>query len=86
MAGGPKRDITHDIDFSQFSYSYTCVIIFVIVFLMTLPRDTSIYGKINAFGVVFIVIIIIFTCYVGFHSISETTYTHDESKYEEYEQ
>ena len=42
---------------------------------MTAPRDVSMYNKINSFGVIFIVIIIIFTCTVGFYSISNTNYT-----------
>ena len=75
MAGGPKREIKHNIDFSEFSYSYTCIIIFVIVFLMTVPRDTSIYNKINSFGVIFIMIIITFTVGVGIFSMTNTDYT-----------
>ena len=58
LAGGPEQDIKHNIDFSEFSYTYTCFIIFIIVFAMTAPRDVSIYNKINSFGVVFIMIII----------------------------
>lgn len=74
-AGGEARPITHDTDWSQFSYSYTCIIIFVIAFAMTAPKDTSIYNKINSFGVVFIAIIIVFTCGVGIFSLTNTNYT-----------
>lgn len=74
-AGGEERPISHDADWSQFSYSYTCIIIFVISFAMTAPKNTSIYNKINSFGVVFILIIIIFTCGVGFYSMTNTNYT-----------
>ena len=42
---------------------------------MTAPKNTSIYNKINSFGVVFILIIIIFTCGVGFYSMTNTNYT-----------
>ena len=83
MSGGPKREIKHNIDFSEFSYSYTCIIIYVIVFLMTCPRDTSIYNKINSFGVLFIAIIIVFTIGIGVDSITNTTYTTDEDKAKE---
>ena len=60
IATGEERSIDHNTDWSQFSYSYTCIIIFAIAFAMTIPRDTSIYNKINSFGVFFIMIIIIF--------------------------
>ena len=51
---------------------------------MTAPRDVSIYNKINSFGVLFILIIIIFTSGVGFYSISNTDYTVDKDRYKEY--
>lgn len=84
LAGGESRKITHDIDFKNFSYTYTCFIIFAIVFAMTAPRDVSIYNKINSFGVLFIAIIIIFTSGVGIYSMTNTDYTTDADKYEEY--
>lgn len=83
-ATGEERTIDHDTDWSQFSYSYTCIIIFVIAFTMTAPKDTSIYNKINSFGVVFIAIIIIFTCAVGIHSLTDTTFTDSKSDYDDY--
>lgn len=72
---GEDRPIEHDTDWSQFSYSYTCIIIFVIAFTMTAPKDTSLYNKINSFGVVFIIIIILFTCALGIYSLTNTNYT-----------
>jgi len=48
---------------------------------MTAPRNVSIYNKINSFGVVFIMIIILFTSAVGFYSISNTTYTTSNEVY-----
>ena len=84
LAGGPEQKISHDIDFREFSYSYTCIIIFMIVFAMVAPRNTGIYNKINSFGVIFIMIIIVFTCGVGIYSLSNTSYTLDKDKYQEY--
>lgn len=83
-ATGEERPIEHGTDWSQFSYSYTCIIIFVIAFAMTAPKDTSIYNKINSFGVVFIIIIIIFTVGVGIYSFTNTTYTDSKSAYDDY--
>lgn len=50
---------------------------------MTCPRDTSIYNKINSFGVLFIGIIIVFTIGVGIDSMSNTTYSTNEEKVDE---
>ena len=71
-------------DWSEFSYTWTCVIILVITFLMTAPREVKIYNKINSFGVVFIVIIIIFQLGVGIYSITNTDYIYSKSEYEDY--
>mmetsp|Transcript_11045 Transcript_11045/g.13962 ORF Transcript_11045/g.13962 Transcript_11045/m.13962 type:complete len:265 (-) Transcript_11045:544-1338(-) len=84
LAGGPEQKISHSIDFTEFSYSYTCIIIFAIVFAMVAPRNVGIYNKINSFGVIFIGIIILFTISVGVYSFSNTSYTLDESKYDAY--
>lgn len=84
LGGGEERKITHDTDWSQFSYTYTCIIIFAVVFGMVSPKNTSIYNKINSFGVVFICIIITFTIGVGIYSLTNTEYTSDKAKYDAY--
>ena len=58
--------MTGEIDFGEFSYSWTCLIIFVVLFILTARRDLSIFIKINTFGVVFTITIIIFICGMGF--------------------
>ena len=84
LAGGEERPIDHETDWSQFSYSYTCIIIFVVAFAMTAPMDSSIYNKINSFGVAFIMIIITFTISIGIYSMTNTTYTDDKAEYDEW--
>ena len=74
---GEERKISHDTNWSEFSYTYTCFIIFAIAFAMVIPKDVSIYNKINSFGVVFIFIILIFEFGVGIYSLTNTTYTTD---------
>ena len=76
--------ISHETDWSQFSYSYTCILVFVITFVMVAPKDVSIYNKINSFGVLFICIIIFFTIGVGIYSLMNTYYTMNEAVYEEF--
>ena len=80
----PPETISHNTDWSKFSYSYTCIIIFVVVFGMVSPKNTSIYNKINSFGVVFIMLIITFTIGVGIYSLTNTEYTYDKAVYEAY--
>ena len=82
MINGGDRKLDLKPDWSEFSYSWTCVIIFVLVYLMGIPKDVSIYAKINSFGVVFITIIILFICGLGFYSISNTDFTTDEAVFE----
>ena len=81
---GGDRQIDLAVDWSQFSYSYTCVIILVLVFAMILPKNTSIYNKINSFGVIFIALIIAFILSVGFYSLTNTHYTTSQAEYEQH--
>jgi hypothetical protein len=60
------------VNWSEFSLSYSCVIIFVMMVLMTMPRDTSYIRKVNAFGVVFIMIFLTFVFSQGVIAISNT--------------
>ena len=71
-------------NWSEFSYSWTCVIILIITFLMALPRDISVYNKINSFGFFFFFLILLSIYVVGIDSMLKTEYTHDKAKYEEY--
>ena len=70
--------------FDQFSYQWTCVIIFVIVFCMTATRDVSIYVKINSVGVVFIIIVALFICALGVEALFNTDYIYSKDKYLDY--
>ena len=51
---------------------------------MGIPKDVSIYAKINSFGVVFIAIIILFIFGLGFYSMHDTDFTYSESTYNDY--
>ena len=52
--GNGDAPIEMKTDWSQFSLSYTCLILLAIVLLMVLPRDTMYIQRVNAFGVVFV--------------------------------
>ena len=51
---------------------------------MVTPKNTSIYNKINSFGVIFICLIIIFTVSVGIYSLTNTQYTSDKAIYDDF--
>ena len=51
---------------------------------MVLPKDVSLYNKINSFGVIFIFIILLFELGVGIFSLTNTTYTTDKAVYDKY--
>ena len=64
------------IKFDGFSYSWTCIIIAILVFIITARKDLTIFIKINTFGVLFTMIIITFIIGVGFYGIFHGGYTY----------
>ena len=72
---GIKRDISTSIDFSEFSYSYTCIIIMVVLMGMTAIRQLGFFVKFNTFGVIFVLMIMIFILGVGITSFTNTHFT-----------
>lgn len=81
---GGNRSISLAPDWSQFSYTWTCVIIFVIVFLMTASPNIQFFVKINSLGVIFIAIVILFVCGMGFYSLSNTQFTYSRTTFDTY--
>ena len=73
---GSDAPIEMTTDWSQFSLSYTCLILLVIVLGMTAPRNTSYIQKVNAFGVVFVIIFLLFIVANGLKSMSTTDYVY----------
>ena len=70
-------------DWSQFSLSYTCLILLGIVLVMTAPRDTLYVQRLVAFGVVFVVIFLVFILYNGFKNMASTDYLYSEAAYKQ---
>jgi hypothetical protein len=62
-------------DWSEFSYTWTCVIIFFLNFIITAYRNIQIFVKINSYGVIFIMIILISIVGIGFYGLATTEYT-----------
>ena len=78
------RHIDFAIDFSHFSYSYTCFIIFGILWLLTARRDLRIFVKINMYGVIFTIIIIIFIISTGIYALCVSEYDYQNFTDEEF--
>jgi hypothetical protein len=76
--GGSNRPLNTAIDFTQFSYSYTCIIVMVILMGMTAIRNLGIFVKINTFGVIFIAMIIIFIIGTGIQAFMNTDFVYTE--------
>ena len=83
FAIGSEQSIQMTADWSQFSLSYTCLIIFMIVIVMTAPRDTMYIKRVNAFGVVFVSIFVLFVTINGFMQMRTTKYVYSEQAYQE---
>ena len=73
-----------DINWGEFSYTWTVVIVLVLEFVMTLRRDLEIYIKLNTLGVLGIIILLIYVFITGMISISKTTYTTSADDYADY--
>lgn len=71
------------VDFSNFSYTWTCFIVLIIEVAMTAYRDLSIFVKINTFGVFFIAAVIVFIISVGVFSIQNTNYDYTKAEWED---
>ena len=68
------RKISFDTDFSTFSYSYTCFIVFMLLWFLTMKRDVSIFIKLNSIGVIFTIIIICSVIGIGVYALAVSDY------------
>ena len=68
--GSHNEEVNTDVDWSSFSYTWTCIIILVVEFVMTLRRDLDIYIKLNTIGVLGIIILMLYILITGIVGIS----------------
>lgn len=76
-------DTKYEPRWNEFSYTWTCVLILVIEFLVTLKRDLTLYIKLNTIGVAGIIILGLFILVTGLTGISKTEYTTSQTKYDQ---
>ena len=58
----------------EFSYTWSVIIVFILLMLLTAIRKMSIFVKFNSFGVVFTVIIITFVLSTGIYALTKGKY------------
>lgn len=58
-----------ELNFSEFSYSWTVLVIFTLLMALGTMKDLSLFVKLNTYGAVFTVIVIVFICSVGINAI-----------------
>jgi len=75
---GEEREIDLEPDWSQFSYSWTCVIIFFLTLGLASYRDLQVFVRMSTFGVAAIFVVIVFIIVVGFYALEDTEYTYDQ--------
>jgi hypothetical protein len=68
-------------DWREFSYTWTCVIIFALNFMITAYRNIQIFVKINSFGVIFIMIILVSIIGIGIYGLATTQYTYSKVEF-----
>ena len=71
---GSDEGIVTDPIWNQFSYSYTCIIVFVIIFLITMKRDLDFFLKLNTWGVLAVFGVILFVIAFGLYAFSNTSF------------
>ena len=58
-----------ELNFSEFSYSYTVLMNFVLLMALGTMKDLSLFVKLNTYGAVFTVVVIMFIISVGTHAM-----------------
>ena len=79
-----EKQISFKPDWNQFSYTWTCVIIMALTLLMTARRDLKVFIKINSYGVIFVIGIIVCIISIGVYSLTSTQYTFNIAKYNDH--
>ena len=71
---GIDKPISTDINFDEFSYSYTCIIVMVLLMSLTLIRKMSLFIKFASFGVIFVFFTLVFIIGIGIYGFKSTHY------------
>ena len=67
--------IKTDVDFSRFSLAWTSIIIFMPLYFIVNMRDRTIFIRMSTYGVLFVLVQILFVIYFFFYSLTNTSFT-----------
>jgi len=84
IISGGKTNMSLDPIWDSFNYTWTCVLIFFIVFGMTAIKDLAVFVRINSFGVIFVFLIIVIIAGNGFYGLTNTDYTTSRDEFNKY--
>lgn len=73
------RPIDTGVDFKEFSYSYTCIIIFAILMALTSIRNLSVFVRLASYAVVFLIMLLIFIFGFGIYGFTNTEYVYNDA-------
>ena len=71
---GENKPISTDVDFKEFSYSYTCIIVMAMLLGLTMIRKMGLFVKFSTYGVIFVFIILLFIIGMGIYGFTNTHY------------
>jgi hypothetical protein len=75
ISGGEiKEYISTAVDFSKFSLTYTCLLMFLVLYPIVNKKDLTFFTKMSAYGVIFIVSQILFVVGIAIYSMTNTPY------------
>lgn len=74
---GSDEGVTYkqDPSWEWFSSNYTAMFIFVLVTAICSKKDMQIFMKIGSFGVIFVVMLMVFICYTGISTLTNTEFS-----------
>jgi len=82
-ATGQDIPLDLSVNWGHFSYTWTCVLVFVIVMLTVSSKNLSVFVAMNQFGVIFISSVLVFIISMGIKALGDTEFTFSSSEYEE---
>jgi len=74
---GRKEDVEYKTSptFEWFSSNYTAMFLFVIITAICSKKDLKVFMRIGSFGVIFVVMLMVFIIYTGIDSMSNTDFS-----------
>jgi hypothetical protein len=76
---GRYDDVTYksssDTTFEWFSSNYTAMFLFIVITAICSKKDLKVFMRVGSFGVIFVVMLMIFIIYTGINSMSNTDFS-----------